>query len=149
LDILGSYLGKISKWKIILSAVLISAFLLLICMSLLLKDKAYYIFVTSTPLGTLLYFAVMLRYLGEPKAAIIFDILYLLILLGMICCVAISIKKRKAIRFVYAISIFDMLVCLLLFSASKFLGEIVGDIVIITVAIITSRIRNKTGDGFA
>ena len=133
--VLGSYSRKISKRQIVLSTVLIGVFVLLICMALFLEGKAYYIFVTNMPLGTLLYFASMFRYLEELNVAIVLDILYLLILIGMICSVIISIKKQKAIRFVYAISFFDIVACVLLFNAFKF----VGDIVIIAIAIFSSK----------
>lgn len=136
--ILGSYSGKISKWKIIISAVLISVFLLLICLSLFLEGEAYYIFAKNTPLVTLLYIAVMFRYLGEPNVTIVLDMLCLLILIGMICSVAISIKKQKAIRFVYAVSVCDIVVCLLMFNVFRF----IGDIVIIAIAI-----AQRHGDG--
>jgi len=137
---LGSYGRKISKRRIICSAVLTGVFLILICMSLFLEGKAYYIFATNTPLGTLLYIASMFRYLEEENVAIILDISYLVALIGMICSVAISIKKPKAIRLVYALSIFDIIVGLLSFNIFR----LIGDIVIIALTIFSSE---KTGDG--
>ena len=130
---MGSYRGKSSNGKIIFSAVLTGVFVLLICMSLFLEGKAYYIYVTNTPFGTLLYLASSFRYFEEINMSIIFDISYLVILLGMICCVTISIRKHKAIRIVYAVCTCDIVFCLLL---SNIFG-VVGDVVIIAIAIFS------------
>ena len=132
---MGSYDGKITKRRMIFSTALIGVLVLLVCMSILLEGKAYYIFAINTPLGTLLYLASTFRYLEEPNAGIILDISYLIILLVMICSVAISVKKQKTIRIVYAICFCDILLCLLL---SNVLG-LIGDIVIIAIAIFSTK----------
>ena len=127
---MGSYHWKTSRRKIIFSALLIGCFALLICMSLILEGEAYYVFAANTPLGTLLYLASALRYLGDINTPIILDISYLVILLGLICSVAISIKKSKTIRVVYVVCACDIVFSLLLFN----IIGIVADIVIIVIA---------------
>ena len=107
-------------------------------MALFLEGKAYYTFVTNAPLGIMLYFASMMRYLEETKVAIAVDISYLVILIGMIFSVVLSIKKPKASRFIYAVCICDIAGCLLLFNAFR----LVGDILIIVATMFSNTTSN-------
>ena len=140
MDTLGSYIRKISKRQIILSTVLLAAFIILITLSICLEGKAYYYFVRNTPLGTLLYLAGAFRYMEEAKAAMVLDISYLVVFICLIFSVLISLKKPKVIFVIYVVCAFDILICLL----SKNIFGIAGDILIIIFAALGG---SRTWDG--
>lgn len=135
MDILGSYIRKISKRQIILFTVLLAVFIILIVLSIYLEGKAYNYFVRNTPLGTLLYLAVAFRYMEEAKAAMVLDISYLVVFICLICSVLISLKKPKAIYIVYVVCASDIWLCLL----SKNIFGIVGNILIIISAALACK----------
>jgi len=132
---MGSHIRKISKRQMIFSAFLLTAFAIIVILSLILEGKSYYYFVSNTPLGTLLYLAVVFRYMGEAKAAIGLDIAYLIVFVCLICSVAMSLKKPKVINIVYVVCACDILLCLL---CKNFVG-IVGDILIIVLAVLSGQ----------
>lgn len=128
--ILGSYNWKISKRKVIFSVALLVCFVSFICMALFLHEKAYYVFVTNVPFGAILYLASACRLFEATNEAIVLDISYLVIILGMICGVVASFKKPKAIRIVYAVCACDIILNLCI---RNFIG-IIGDVLIIIFA---------------
>lgn len=144
--VLGSYGRKIFRWKIVLEVLLYACFISFICMALFLNGKAYYVFAKYTPFSAILYIGAAMRYMDSMIESMAFDIIYLMVIIGLICAVAISHKKYTAMRVLYVICICDIVVNLWLSNISGIIGDV---IIMIAAKNTTKSIEDNlsTGDG--
>ena len=118
------YYWSILVRKIIGFFFIVSPYVVLVLLSFALKEESYYLFVTNSPFGGILYFSAAFRYVYETSVSIMLDIGYFFLLFGMMLTTVLSCWKKWAFIVACWIIAVDVMQNLLLGNFTSVFGDI-------------------------